>query len=223
MADLEDFKPIDGFLLNVIPNDKGVQFAIYLLQKMIDYSTGKKDITFFSFYIGGEYDENNIIKLDIQKITDYNADGDFSIFPFLHKNNENFKFNRAQMSVLGIQILAYLSSKDPQIEENPVTKKTYKKPNDNFIKNKFSEIQMWDIGVKYGNSYRNTMKQLNAGNRGFALDYKRKSPIPHFRRAHWQRFWVGKGRTQVINKWIAPTFVNGEMAKDININLLKEN
>lgn len=219
LLDCEAFKPIDGMLLNVITNDNGIQLAIYLLERRED------NVIFFSFYIGGEYDDNDVVSIDFKR--NLNVDEDFYIFPIVDNPNilakkVKYNYTRAQMSLFGVQILAYITSKEPQIEESEVTKHTYRKPNSSSkVKNKFSEVQMWDVGVKYGKSYRNTFKQLKAGNGGFTLDHKRKSPIPHFRRAHWQRFWVGKGRTKVINKWIAPTFVNGEFAKDINIKDIK--
>lgn len=216
MLDCEMFKPIDGFFLNVESYDDMVQVAIYLLQK------NKEDVVFFSYYAHAMYDDNGIARIDVDKMVNSDIDRniDFYMMPILNNTLENtdYKLNRAHMSIFGLLLIAYLSSKEPQIEENKITKQTYRKPSStSTVKNKFSEIQMWDVGVTYGNSYRNTMKQLNSGNKGFMVS-NRKSPIPHFRRAHWQRYWVGKGRTKCVNKWIGPEFINGSMAKDININ-----
>lgn len=54
-----------------------------------------------------------------------------------------------------VQILNYLSSVQPDIEENPQTKKTYRKPAPHTEpKNKYSEIQKWDVGVRFGAAFR---------------------------------------------------------------------
>lgn len=50
----------------------------------------------------------------------------------------------------------------------------------------------------------------------------RKSPVPHFRRAHWQVYWVGKGRKEREVKWLEPIFVGfGDTAKDVVIHMVK--
>ena len=50
---------------------------------------------------------------------------------------------------------------------------------------------------------------------------KRRSPIPHFRCAHWHGFWVGKGRTEYAVKWMEPVYVGGENTKDVVIHRVK--
>ncbi len=37
------------------------------------------------------------------------------------------------------------------------------------------------------------------------------SPSPHWRRGHWRRSAVGKGKTSRLWKWIKPSFVNGDV------------
>lgn len=34
---------------------------------------------------------------------------------------------------------------------------------------------------------------------------------PHWRRAHWQSYWVGKGRTELQLKWLEPILVKGDL------------
>ena len=59
-----------------------------------------------------------------------------------------------------VQILNYLSSVQPDIEENPQTKKTYRKPAPHTEpKNKYSEIQKWDVGVRFGAAFRAWKKE----------------------------------------------------------------
>ena len=127
-------------------------------------------------------------------------------------------------SVLVAQILTYLASVEPDIEENPETKKTYRKPVEGAKpKNKFSEVRQWDVGLRFGTSYRKWKKSASSGtNRGShpgAVGVKKR---PHFRRAHWTHYWYnvtdGNGEVQKDEagksikvrrpKWVAETFIN---------------
>lgn len=110
------------------------------------------------------------------------------------------------------QLITYLTSHEPQFEESQITKSTYRPPKKGaVIKNKFSEIQMHDIGIRFGKSFREQKRKYHCTTiLTKHLEEKRKSPIPHFRSAHWQSYWIGKGRTERIVKWIEPIFVGGE-------------
>lgn len=57
--------------------------------------------------------------------------------------------------MLIFQTVMYLASKKPDVSENEVTRKTYKPSK--IIKNKFSEIQKWDVGVRYGSEIRTVL------------------------------------------------------------------
>ena len=64
---------------------------------------------------------------------------------------DKVKTNTKLFSILVIQTLTYLASMEPDIRENPETKNTYRPPaKDASPKNKYSEIQKWDVGVRYG-------------------------------------------------------------------------
>lgn len=40
---------------------------------------------------------------------------------------------------------------------------------------------------------------------------------PHTRKAHWHHYWVGKGRKELVLRWIAPTVVGtGECVATIH-------
>lgn len=41
-------------------------------------------------------------------------------------------------------------------------------------------------------------------------DSNQETKRPHIRKAHWERYHVGKGRTEIITKWKEPVFVNGD-------------
>lgn len=114
-----------------------------------------------------------------------------------------------------LQFLMYLSSKEPDIIESPDTINTYK-PSAN-LKNKFSEVRKWDVGCRYGEKIRsfnkNKMQQFGTNDNN-----NQNSKRPHIRKAHWERYHIGKGRKTIITKWKEPVFINGDY-KDITANI----
>ncbi len=128
---------------------------------------------------------------------------------------KGYSFSRKDYTMLCMQTIAYLSSKKPDIEEDPVTKKTYKAPKNGVIKDKFSEVRQWDIGVRYGKAFR--QKTEDAGIKTEDLEFlsekdsnkqSRKSPRPHIRCAHWHRYRYGKNHSLLSEPvWMEPIFV----------------
>lgn len=122
-----------------------------------------------------------------------------------------------------MQFIMYISSKKPDIMENPITKKTYKPSKCN--KNKFSEIQMWDVGARYGQAIKLALEKadkyaeniINLENES-KNNKQRKSPRPHVRRAHYRRARTGKGRTEVTLIWIPPVIVCGDKEIPVTIH-----
>ena len=111
------------------------------------------------------------------------------------------------------QILTYLASTESDIVENEVTKQTYRKPNPEYKpKHKFSEIQSYDVGYRYGSTFRKWKKESSKLNddkaeHGSSKGHKVR---PHARRAHWSHFWYGKRNSEdrvCRAKWISETFV----------------
>lgn len=109
------------------------------------------------------------------------------------------------------QLLTYLSSAEPDICEDENTKRTYRKPNPNSApKNKFSEIQQWDVGVRFGASYRKWKKsQEEPSSNEPKSSGERSKQRPHSRRAHWSNYWYGTGENKERRpKWVASYLVN---------------
>lgn len=219
------YEPIVGIFVFVEDTEYGMNLAEYLLTD---------DKVYFSFYVGGIY-KDGMVKLERSRINDVH---DYEVYvPNLpqYENKENIvydsKKDRKSTTLLGIQLLSYLSSKEPDIYESPVTKKTYRK--NKVVKNKFSEIQQWDIGIRYGSRIRTTLKEQlikEAGKDTAGQENKktvqqtRKAPIPHYRCAHWQHYWTGVGRKVCEVRWIEPVFVGfgdkNKVAKDVTIHLV---
>lgn len=152
----------------------------------------------------------------VLKQSDYNTDNGMLYFDY--DLNKDFIMTsdsyRTQWFIGGVsyyrefilQFLMYLSSKEPDIVESVDTINTYRPSNT--LKNKYSEIRKWDVGCRYGDKIRlyekrNTMRYEVANIEG------QNSKRPHIRKAHWERYHIGKGRSKIVTKWIEPVFVNG--------------
>ena len=103
-----------------------------------------------------------------------------------------------------LQACMYLCAKNADIEENPIQKKIYT-PSQT-IRNRFSEIQKWDVGVRVVREHK-AARALSMESYD-AYDLLRHRPRKHWRKAHFHTYWVGKGRTKKELKFIAPILVN---------------
>lgn len=66
------------------------------------------------------------------------------------------------------------------------------------------------IGVRLGNAIREYRIKYEKGESlSNPSDKPRRKVKPHTRCGHYQHYWVGKGRTDLIVKYIEPTFVLG--------------
>lgn len=140
---------------------------------------------------------------------------------------KHFKMEGKLYQALIQQILCYLSSVEADISENEVTKQTYRKPPVGAKpKNKFSEIQKWDIGVRFGTAYRkwesgknncSTAPEATTKTSGKGIRQR-----PHSRRAHWSHYWYGHGDDKVLRaKWISAYWVNVDEAQDTPVVIHK--
>ena len=213
VSDCNLFCPIEGVFVDLFEIDNGYSCVIHQCSKE----------AFWSSY---DFIDFDLSKQKEFKVEDYTKNNTEYSFCETDKNLSNKEtivkengLNRDEASFFVYQLITYLSSHEPQFEESSITKSTYRPPKTGNIKNKFSEIQMHDIGIKFGKSFREQKRKYKCNTiLTKHLEYKRKSPIPHFRSAHWQRYWVGKGRTKQITKWIEPIFVGGGESSDVTIH-----
>ncbi len=160
---------------------------------------------------------------------------------YVQRNDEDFtvkkgQTNSRQEKVLIIQILSYLASVEPEVSENPETKRTYRKPAEGFKpKNKFSEVRRWDVGVRFGNAVRRWKKEKTGTlSAGMGTGTKQR---PHSRAAHWSHYWYNKtdehgnviydenGKPEKIRraKWVSEYYVGMKDSDDpIVIHNVKE-
>ena len=211
LSDCVLFKPIVGifvFVNHIIDkgNNIGANISIFLLTT---------ENILFSHYFGGYYDNKDIIDVRLSdECSDYkvyNPEGDFVYTP------GDFSVDRNQVSLFVLQLICYLSIDEPQITVSDYTKNTYvKKSPSQKVKNKWNEVQIFDVGILYGKTYREKLKDYKAKD---SEDIKHhKSPVPHLRSAHWHRYWVGEGRTTLKVNWIEPVFVGAKDSKNVVIH-----
>lgn len=118
------------------------------------------------------------------------------------------RLSSKDLIMAALQFVTYIASEKPDIVQNELTVKTYRRPSSvSAIKNKFSEVQMWDVGVRIGNEFRKSRKLVEASD-SEEVYHEGSTKRPHVRRAHWHRYRIGKGRKEVIVKWLPPTTVN---------------
>ena len=231
--DLSDVKGISAFKgawVNIYQEgDKdNYLFTIY----MVTEGTDRDDVmhAFFSYYCGFRFNDDTEAELDLKEvvsgatetfhINDYRTfdeDG-VVIRQSLDRNDDH----RGEIIIAVMQILQFLHAQIEDITESSVTKATYK-PSP-IIKNKFSEVRMWDVGVRYGKAIRFAKEQVEketklCDNETNSEKKARKPMRPHIRSAHWQRYHVGEGRKDIKIVWIPPVYVCG--GKEIAVTIHK--
>lgn len=222
LSEFENFMPIVGCFAFIWESTDSnmVTISLYLLSK---------DMITFSYYFQGEYNDRGILVFDSK---DVYGTKDFSVSPKLcigasyNEKDYEHTVERKDIILSCIKLIAYLCSREPELNDSSITKGTYKKSKT--VRNKFSEVRIQDVGRGFGVRYRNYNKTLSAksvkgskGSKGGSSHHCHKFPAPHFRSGHWHRYWVGKGRTELDVKWIEPTFVGGSIATDVVVHNIR--
>ena len=208
--DLEDcgVDPILGAFLYTYEDAHGWQIVIYMNTRESAYS----------FYSNYNYENNGYIEFDEHSKPNTNFDViDFNINSISISSNTNDR--RIDIIKAIMQIVMFLASPDPDLKE--ITRKTYKPSSE--IKDVYSEIQGWSVGVRFGKAIKAARREANkAAAEEEQIASGRKPPRPHIRAAHWQRYHVGKGRSDVRTNWVPPTFVVGRKEIPVVIHRVKE-
>ena len=100
-----------------------------------------------------------------------------------------------------LYILAQNAEITPSSEQSFITKRG------KTVKDKYSEIRKWDVGIRVGAAIR----QQKAKEQSRKKEYKEsehQSPRPHMRRGHLHHFWTGPKaqpeERKLILKWLSP-------------------
>jgi hypothetical protein len=199
---------------------------------MVTDSTISKEQTyaFFSYYCGFHFFNDEAAELDLKEalfdVTDTFHINDYRTFDengkVIRQPLDKANDHRSEIVTAILQILQFLHADIDDVTESPITKSTYRPSTT--IKNKFSEVRMWDVGVRYGKAIKIAKEQVIKEAKKESLSERagqkvRKPVRPHIRSAHWQRYHVGKGRQEIKVNWIPPVYVCG--AKEIAVTIHK--
>ena len=127
---------------------------------------------------------------------------------------------------LAINLMYYLSSEEPDIKQIKRRKKP-QKPSANPKKDADPAIKLHEVGTKYaeivykrlnmnkGPAEEDSVSDENEedeGNEGDAVRTVKpgKKRRPHVRRAHFQHYWTGEGRTIPVLRWKSDLFVGAK-------------
>lgn len=143
-----------------------------------------------------------------------NEDAEMNIADYVEKMvNVNNNTNDCPEGIGNLlQIIVYLCSEKPDIQENEETKKAYKKPVSSF--HSITDLKYFEVGVRFGTSVRewkSEKEQKLYTDKTATSKYSHSSPRPHYRRGHWHSYWykAENGGKVKKPKWLAPTLVNG--------------
>lgn len=82
----------------------------------------------------------------------------------------------------------------------------------------YNEVYKQEVGVRIGKKISTNIKEMKKAEKkeqAIAASHGHKSPIPHFRSAHWHGYWYGHGDDKKLEyKWIEPVFVCGSYSSD---------
>lgn len=231
LYDVENIGDFKGAWVN-INSENDEEYLLFTVYMVTEGNLVEKNVpAFFSYYCGFWFRSEEETELDLKEalsdvvetfhINDYRTfntqTGEIIRHP-LNKVDDH----RAEIVTAILQILQFLHAKIEDISESPITMKTYK-PSQT-IKNKFSEVRMWDVGVRYGKAIKfakqEMEKEIKLYTNESAKEKKTRKPVrPHIRSAHWQRYHVGEGRKQIKVNWIPPVYVCG--GKEIAVTIHK--
>lgn len=105
-----------------------------------------------------------------------------------------------------INLVLYICSVNSDLPERPVH--PIKKPRRKGKVQTAQEIKLWDVGVRIGPALRSVRTTEQESSSQEDDDLTRRSPRPHYRRAHWHHYWTGpKNKPEerkLILKWLPP-------------------
>lgn len=166
------------------------------------FLTDDGDVFSYSIHIGAKTIEESVDMLDKQALENTNGDKELKRLALraMQDSAETKIFLKQILQVI-LYILAQNAEITPSSEQSFITKRG------KTVKDKYSEIRKWDVGIRVGAAIR----QQKAKEQSKKKEYKEsehQSPRPHMRRGHWHHFWTGPKaqpeERKLILKWLSP-------------------
>ena len=157
--DLEDYnKTYNGAFVQINSLENELYVTVYCMAKQDAW---------FSHYFHIIYDENG--ELSSQNIPDLFANEDESEKTIMNFDPDTGRVSKnviqlendlttIEISRMVFQLMLYITSKEPDLKESEKTKYSYRKPS-GAPKNVFKEVQIYDVGVRYGRTIRTKLKE----------------------------------------------------------------
>ena len=212
LTDLKGIGSLHGMLIDVNIHETDAEIAMFVVDR---------SLCVFSCYVGGAFRPDKTLMDGVADRKGRGYDVGKSDQKKVSIDIEHIVKDRKTLAIIGMQMIAYLSSQKPDIKE-PEGGFYRKRQAGIPAKNRFSEVHSFDVGVRFGSSFRKIKQERGITGYVSSTITGRRSPIPHFRSAHWQTFHVGPGRQETVQLWIEPVFVGGKEAKDVVIRKIKE-
>lgn len=169
------------------------------------FLTDNGDIFSYSIHIGAKTIEESVDMLDKQALENTNGDKELKRLALkaMQDSAETKIFLKQILQVI-LYILAQNAEITPSSEQSFITKRG------KTLKDKYSEIRKWDVGIRVGAAIRQ-QKIREQSEWSERNQSGHNSPRPHIRRGHWHHFWTGP-KTQpeerkLILKWLSPMTV----------------
>ena len=166
------------------------------------FLTDNGDIFSYSIHIGAKTIEESVDMLDKQALENTNGNKELKRLALkaMQDSAETKMFLKQILQVI-LYILAQNAEITPSSEQSSITKRG------KTVKDKYSEIRKWDVGIRVGAAIR----QQKMREQSELTEYKQNShnsPRPHMRRGHWHHFWTGPKtkpeERKLILKWLSP-------------------
>ena len=136
-------------------------------------------------------------------------------------NSRNDKFIQAQtyraiqetdalqeLLLKALQVVLYILASNAEIVPN--SEQSFITKRGATIKDKYSEIRKWDVGIRIGAAIRQKSASVEKGE-SIKTASGHSSPRPHMRRGHWHHYWTGPRNVsenrRLILKWLSPMAV----------------
>lgn len=177
----------------VIENDFKVSDGI--IDSVIIKRTKQENAIEYAFYLFYAEQKNLYKHLFLKFDT---SQGELKDFLKNHISDESVK----KFYITIFNLIMYLSQ--PKVE---ILRKKSEIKERKHIKHFYSlSVNENEVGYSLGNAIRNYKIIYEKKERG---EKTGRTVRPHMRRGHFQHYWIGEGRKEVIVKYINPTFIKG--------------
>lgn len=159
----------------------------------------------YSIHIGAKTIDESVDMLDKQALENTNGNKELKRLALrAMQDSAETKIFLKQI----LQVILYILAQNAEIAQN--SEQSFITKRGKTIKDKYSEIRKWDVGIRVGAAIRQ-QKMREQSEQPERNQNGHNSPRPHMRRGHWHHFWTGPktepDERKLILKWLSPMTV----------------